>query len=293
MAVRKLNPVTPGQRGKVVNTFEQVTTDRPEKSLLRPYSKTGGRNNTGKMTMRYIGGGHKRKYRVIDFKREKENIPAKVASIEYDPNRTARIALLVYADGEKRYIVAPIGLTVGQTIESGKGVAPEIGNTLYLSEIPLGTIIHNIELRPGQGAVMARSAGSYAQLVAREGKYASIKLPSGEIRMVLVTCKATVGTVSNPDHSLERSGKAGRTRWLGRRPRVRGVVMNPVDHPMGVVKTWARYSMISPDFVGHTVAVHNGNKFIPVYVTENMVGHKLGEFAPTRTFRGHADKKKK
>ena len=233
MAVRKLNPVTPGQRGKVVNTFEQVTTDRPEKSLLRPYSKTGGRNNTGKMTMRYIGGGHKRKYRVIDFKREKENIPAKVASIEYDPNRTARIALLVYADGEKRYIVAPIGLTVGQTIESGKGVAPEIGNTLYLSEIPLGTIIHNIELRPGQGAVMARSAGSYAQLVAREGKYASIKLPSGGIRMVLVTCKATVGTVSNPDHSLERSGKAGRTRWLGRRPRVRGVVMNPVDHPMG------------------------------------------------------------
>ena len=233
MAVRKLNPVTPGQRGKVVNTFEQVTTDRPEKSLLRPYSKTGGRNNTGKMTMRYIGGGHKRKYRVIDFKREKENIPAKVASIEYDPNRTARIALLVYADGEKRYIVAPIGLTVGQTIESGKGVAPEIGNTLYLSEIPLGTIIHNIELRPGQGAVMARSAGSYAQLVAREGKYASIKLPSGEIRMVLVTCKATVGTVSNPDHSLERSGKAGRTRWLGRRPRVRGVAMNPVDHPMG------------------------------------------------------------
>ena len=185
------------------------------------------------MTMRYIGGGHKQRYRIIDFKRDKDNVPARVATIEYDPNRTARIALLVYADGEKRYIVAPIGLTVGQTIESGKGVAPEIGNTLYLSEIPLGTIIHNIELRPGQGAVMARSAGSYAQLVAREGKYASIKLPSGEIRMVLVTCKATVGTVSNPDHSLERSGKAGRTRWLGRRPRVRGVVMNPVDHPMG------------------------------------------------------------
>ena len=222
MAVRKLNPVTPGQRGKVVNTFEQVTTDRPEKSLLRPYSKTGGRNNTGKMTMRYIGGGHKHKYRVIDFKREKDNIPATVATIEYDPNRTAHIALLVYADGEKRYIVAPVGLA-----------APEVGNALFLSEIPLGTIIHNIELRPGQGAVMARSAGSYAQLVAREGKYASIKLPSGEIRMVLVTCKATVGTVSNPDHALERSGKAGRSRWLGRRPRVRGVVMNPVDHPMG------------------------------------------------------------
>ena len=233
MAVRKLNPVTPGQRGKVVNTFEQVTTDRPEKSLLGPKSKTGGRNNTGKMTMRYIGGGHKQRYRIIDFKRDKDNVPARVATIEYDPNRTARIALLVYADGEKRYIVAPDGLQVGQTVMSGAGVAPEVGNALFLSEIPLGTIIHNIELRPGQGAVMARSAGSYAQLVAREGKYASIKLPSGEVRMVLVTCKATVGTVSNPDHSLERSGKAGRTRWLGRRPRVRGVVMNPVDHPMG------------------------------------------------------------
>ena len=233
MAVRKLNPVTPGQRGKVVNTFEQVTTDKPEKSLLRPYSKTGGRNNTGKMTMRYIGGGHKRRYRLIDFKREKENIPARVATIEYDPNRTARIALLVYADGEKRYIVAPIGLTVGQIVESGKGVAPEVGNTLYLSEIPLGTIIHNIELRPGQGAVMARSAGSYAQLVAREGKYASIKLPSGEVRQILSACKATIGSVGNSDHALEASGKAGRSRWLGRRPHNRGVVMNPVDHPMG------------------------------------------------------------
>ena len=233
MAVRKLNPVTPGQRGKVVNTFEQVTTDRPEKSLLRPYSKTGGRNNTGKMTMRYIGGGHKRKYRVIDFKREKENIPAKVASIEYDPNRTARIALLVYADGEKRYIVAPIGLTVGQTIESGKGVAPEIGNTLYLSEIPLGTIIHNIELRPGQGAFLVRSAGTFAQLTSREGDYAIIKMPSGETRKILAACKATVGSVGNSDHGLEKSGKAGRSRWLGRRPRNRGVSMNPVDHPMG------------------------------------------------------------
>ncbi|GHU60696.1 50S ribosomal protein L2 [Bacteroidia bacterium] len=233
MAVRKLNPVTPGQRHKVANTFEQITTDRPEKSLLRPISKTGGRNNTGKMTMRYIGGGHKRQYREIDFKRDKDNVPAKVATIEYDPNRTARIALLHYADGEKRYIIAPVGLTVGQTIESGKGVVPETGNALFLSEIPLGTTVHNIELRPGQGAAMARSAGSYAQLVSREGKYASIKLPSGEVRMILVTCKATVGIVSNTDHALERSGKAGRSRWLGRRPRVRGVVMNPVDHPMG------------------------------------------------------------
>ena len=233
MAVRKLNPVTPGQRNKVVNTFDQLTTDRPEKSLLRPHSKSGGRNHSGKMTMRYIGGGHKRRYRLVDFKRIKENVPARVATIEYDPNRTARIALLVYADGAKSYILAPIGLQVDQKVESGKGVAPEVGNALYLSEIPLGTIIHNIEMRPGQGGVIARSAGSYAQLVAREGKYASIKLPSGEIRMILVTCKATIGTVSNPDHQLERSGKAGRSRWLGRRPRVRGVVMNPVDHPMG------------------------------------------------------------
>ncbi|MFA6872295.1 MAG: 50S ribosomal protein L2, partial [Bacteroidaceae bacterium] len=214
-------------------TFDQLTTDRPEKSLLRPHSKSGGRNHSGKMTMRYIGGGHKRRYRLVDFKRTKENVPARVATIEYDPNRTARIALLVYADGAKSYILAPVGLQVDQKVESGKGVAPEIGNALYLSEIPLGTIIHNIEMRPGQGGVIARSAGSYAQLVAREGKYASIKLPSGEIRMILVTCKATIGTVSNPDHQLERSGKAGRSRWLGRRPRVRGVVMNPVDHPMG------------------------------------------------------------
>ncbi len=233
MAVRKLNPVTPGQRHKVVNTFDQVTTDKPEKSLLRPKSKSGGRNNTGKMTMRYIGGGHKKRYRVIDFKREKDNIPARVTTIEYDPNRTARIALLVYADGEKRYILAPNGLQVGQTLMSGETVAPELGNSLPLEKIPLGTIVHNIELRPGQGGVMARSAGAYAQLVSRDGKYAFIKLPSGEVRMILKTCKATVGTVSNSDHGLERSGKAGRTRWMGRRPRVRGVVMNPVDHPMG------------------------------------------------------------
>ena len=233
MAVKKFNPVTPGQRHKIAVTRDQLTADRPEKSLLRPIKKSGGRNHSGKMTMRYIGGGHKKRYREIDFKREKDNIPARVATIEYDPNRTAHIALLVYADGEKRYIVAPDGLQVDQTVMSGAGVAPEIGNTLFLSEIPLGTIIHNIELNPQQGAVMARSAGSSAQLMSREGKYASIKLPSGEVRMVLLACRATVGTVSNSDHALERSGKAGRTRWLGRRPRVRGVVMNPVDHPMG------------------------------------------------------------
>ncbi|MDR2130046.1 MAG: 50S ribosomal protein L2 [Odoribacteraceae bacterium] len=233
MAIKKFNPVTPGQRHKVAVTRDQLTTDKPEKSLLRPMKKTGGRNNSGKMTMRYIGGGHKQRYREIDFKRDKDNIPARVATIEYDPNRTAHIALLVYADGEKRYIVAPDGLQVDQTVMSGLGVVPELGNALFLSEIPLGTIIHNIELRPQQGAVMARSAGSSAQLMSREGKYAFIKLPSGEVRMVLQTCRATIGTVSNVDHALERSGKAGRSRWLGRRPRVRGVVMNPVDHPMG------------------------------------------------------------
>jgi large subunit ribosomal protein L2 len=233
MAVRKLKPVTPGQRHKIVGVFDDITTSTPEKSLLAPQKNSGGRNNSGRMTMRYIGGGHKQRYRIIDFARNRDGVAAVVKTIEYDPNRSARIALVVYADGQKSYIIAPTGLKVGQSIMSGKGVAPELGNTLYLSDIPLGTLVHNIELNPGQGGIMARSAGSYAQLLAREGKYAVLKLPSGEIRMVLTTCKATVGTVSNSDHALTRSGKAGRTRWLGRRPRVRGVVMNPVDHPMG------------------------------------------------------------
>jgi len=233
MALKKLNPTTPGQRFKVISAFDEITTDKPEKSLLAPIKRSGGRNNTGKMTMRYIGGGHKRQYRLIDFKREKELIPATVNSIEYDPNRSARIALLSYADGEKRYIIAPQGLKIGQKVVSGKGIAPEVGNSLYLSEIPFGTIIHNIELRPGEGGKMARGAGTFAQLMSRDGKHAVIKLPSGETRLILQTCKATVGMVSNPDHSHERSGKAGRNRWLGRRPRNRGVAMNPVDHPMG------------------------------------------------------------
>jgi len=233
MAVRKLKPTTPGQRHKIIGAFDTITSTTPEKSLLRPLKKSGGRNNTGKMTVRNIGGGHKRRYRVIDFKRNKDGVNATVESIQYDPNRSARIALLAYADGEKRYILAPNGLQVGQAIASGTGVAPEIGNSLPLSEIPLGSIIHNIELRPGQGGSMARSAGTFAQLAAREGKYAVVKLPSGETRMVLVTCRATLGAVGNSDHALERSGKAGRSRWLGRRPRVRGVAMNPVDHPMG------------------------------------------------------------
>lgn len=233
MALRKLKPTTPGQRHKIVSTFDDITASKPEKSLLAPIKRSGGRNNTGKMTMRYIGGGHKRRYRIIDFKRNKDGMPATVKTIEYDPNRTSRIALVEYQDGEKRYIVAPTGLKVGQEILSGKGAAPEVGNTLFLSEIPLGTVVHNIELYPGQGGVFGRSAGTFAQLTSREGKYALLKMPSGEIRRVLVTCKASIGTVSNSDHQLERSGKAGRSRWLGRRPRVRGVVMNPVDHPMG------------------------------------------------------------
>jgi large subunit ribosomal protein L2 len=234
MGVRKLKPTTPGQRFKVANDFEALTTgNSPEKSLLTKKSKSGGRNNTGKMTMRHSGGGHKRRYRMIDFKREKFGITATVKTVEYDPNRTAFIALLSYADGEKRYIIAPNGIKEGQSVVSGEGVAPEVGNTLFLSEIPLGATIHNIELRPGQGAVMVRSAGAYAQLMARDGKYAIVKLASGEVRMVLQTCLATIGTVSNAEHSLQNSGKAGRSRWLGRRPRTRPVAMNPVDHPMG------------------------------------------------------------
>ncbi|MAR68551.1 MAG: 50S ribosomal protein L2 [Crocinitomicaceae bacterium] len=233
MGVRKLKPITPGQRHKIISDFETITASKPEKSLLAPIKKSGGRNNTGKMTMRQKGGGHKRRYRIIEFKRNKFGIPATVKTIEYDPNRTARIALIEYKDGEKRYILAPEGLTVGQTVMSGKGVAPEVGNSLYLSEIPLGTIIHNIELVPNKGAVLARSAGSFAQLSARDGKYAIVKLPSGETRMILVTCMATIGSVGNSEHSLQVSGKAGRSRWLGKRPRVRGVAMNPVDHPMG------------------------------------------------------------
>ncbi|NBC84426.1 MAG: 50S ribosomal protein L2 [Bacteroidetes bacterium] len=233
MAVRKLKPITPGQRHKIVGSFDEITTNRPEKSLLEPIKKSGGRNNTGKMTMRYIGGGHKKRYRIIDFARTKDDVTATVQSIEYDPNRTARIALVKYEDGEKKYIIAPGGIKIGQKIASGPEVSPDVGNAMPLGKMPLGTIIHNIELRPGGGGILARSAGSYAQLTSRDGKYAIIKLPSGESRMILVTCRATIGTVSNPDHILEISGKAGRKRWLGRRPRTRGVAMNPVDHPMG------------------------------------------------------------
>jgi large subunit ribosomal protein L2 len=233
MGVRKLKPITPGQRFRVVNDFSAVTAEKPEKSLVKGKSKSGGRNNQGRMTMRYTGGGHKKLYREIDFKREKVGVPATVKTIEYDPNRSAHIALLFYADGEKRYIIAPNGLQVGQTVVSGKDATPDVGNAMFLGDMPMGTVISCVEMRPGQGAVMARSAGSFAQLVARDGKYAVLKMPSGETRMILTTCMATIGVVSNGDHALQVSGKAGRNRWLGRRPRVRGVVMNPVDHPMG------------------------------------------------------------
>ncbi|MGC6414785.1 MAG: 50S ribosomal protein L2 [Bacteroidia bacterium] len=233
MAVRRLKPITPGTRFRVANTFEEITTDKPEKSLLEPIKKSGGRNNQGKITMRYIGGGHKRRYRIIDFKRDNAGINGEVKTIEYDPNRSAFISLIEFSNGEKRYIIAPSGIKVGQTVQQGTGSTPDIGNAMPMLEMPLGTLIHNIEMQPGQGGRLCRSAGSYAQLMAKEGKYVAIKLPSGESRFVLGTCMATIGSVSNSEHSQENKGKAGRSRWLGRRPRTRPSAMNPVDHPMG------------------------------------------------------------
>jgi large subunit ribosomal protein L2 len=233
MGIKKLKPITPGQRHRIAPDFSEITASKPEKSLTTSIKKSGGRNNEGHRTARYIGGGHKRRYRIIDFKRSKVDISAEVKTIEYDPNRSARIALVQYTDGEKAYIISPQGLKVGQIIIAGKSVAPEMGNSLPLGNMPLGTIVHNIELHPGKGAQMARSAGTYAQVLAKDGKYVTLKMPSGEMRMVLATCIATVGTVSNTDHMNVTYGKAGRKRWLGVRPRVRGVAMNPVDHPMG------------------------------------------------------------
>ena len=233
MGIKTYNPYTPSRRNMTGSDFSEITKKTPEKSLLDSKKKNAGRNNQGKITVRHQGGGNRQKYRLIDFKRNKDGVPAVVKTIEYDPNRSARIALLFYADGEKRYIIAPNGLQVGSTLMSGANAAPEIGNALPLENIPVGTVIHNIELRPGQGAALVRSAGNFAQLTSREGKYCVIKLPSGEVRQILSACKATIGSVGNSDHGLESSGKAGRTRWMGRRPRNRGVVMNPVDHPMG------------------------------------------------------------
>lgn len=233
MTLKKYNPITPGTRFKLGVSRAEITTDTPERSLMAPMHKTGGRNRTGKMTMRQLGGGHKRRYRIIDFKRDKDGIPATVKTIEYDPNRSAYIALICYADGEKRYMLAPHGLKVGDQVLSGPKAPPNTGNCLLLKEIPLGTSIHAIELAPGRGAALVRSAGTSATLLGREERYAVIKLPSGETRRVLLTCKAVMGTCSNPDHGLEKLGKAGAKRWAGKRPRVRGVAMNPVDHPMG------------------------------------------------------------
>ena len=233
MSLRKLKPVTPGQRFRIVNEYSEITTSKPEKSLLTPLKRSGGRNNQGRMTMRYKGGGHKRRYRVIDFKRDKFDVIGEISSIEYDPNRSAFIALVTYSDKEKRYIIAQKDLKVGDKVVSGQSVSPNVGNSMPLSAIPLGTVISCIEMRPGKGAILARSAGSYAQLMAREGKFATIKMPSGETKLVLSNCFATIGVVSNSDHQLTVSGKAGRSRWLGRRPRTRPVAMNPVDHPMG------------------------------------------------------------
>lgn len=233
MAVRKFKPTTPSSRFRIGNAYAEVTTNKPERSLLEPIKKSGGRNSSGKMTMRYIGGGHKKRYRLIDWKRDKENVTGTVKTVEYDPNRTAFIALVEYTDGEKRYIIAPHGLKVGDNVLAGSQATPNIGNAMYLKDIPLGSSIHNIELHPGQGSSIVRSAGTSATLMGREDKYAVIKLPSGEVRRILLTCKATIGSVSNPDHALRSYGKAGALRWQGRRPRNRGVAMNPVDHPMG------------------------------------------------------------
>ncbi len=233
MAIKQLKPTTPGQRQRSVAAFDEITKSTPEKSLLKPIKKKGGRNNHGRITVRHQGGGHKRRYRIIDFKRNKIGVPARVASIEYDPNRSARIALLAYADGEKRYIIAPDQITVDSVVENGPDASPEAGNCLPLLRIPVGSYVHAIEMKPGKGAQLARSAGTYAQLTAREGKYAILRLPSGETRRVPVGCMATIGTTSNPDHMNIDLGKAGRKRWMGVRPKTRGVAMNPVDHPMG------------------------------------------------------------
>jgi large subunit ribosomal protein L2 len=233
MAIRAYKPTSPGRRFQTVSTFEEITSTTPERSLVRPMKKTGGRNNNGRITSRYRGGGHKRRYRLIDFKRNKDSVPAKVASIQYDPNRSARVALLHYADGEKRYILSPAGLQVGDTVMSGPQADIRPGNAMALQDMPLGMTIHNIELYPGRGGQLARSAGSSAQLMAREGKYAQIRLGSGEMRLVQSVCRATIGQVGNADHENISVGKAGRSRWLGRRPHVRGVAMNPVDHPHG------------------------------------------------------------
>src|SRR5216110_3344619 len=366
MGIRTLKPTSPARRYLTYLTYEEITKKEPEKSLLSPKRRTNGRNVYGRITVRHRGGGAKRMLRDVDFRRDKFGIPARVAAIEYDPNRSARLALLHYRDGEKRYIIAPHGMKVDDVVMSGPQADILPGNALPIRNIPVGTLVHNVELHKGRGAQLCRSAGAQAQLLAKEGDRATLKLPSGEVRYVALDCMATIGQVGNLDHENVSVGKAGRVRWKGFRPTVRGTVMNPVDHPMGggegkgkgnhpmtpwgkptkgyktrrgakpsdqdivtrrtkqervmgrslkkgpcidptlleriedlnrsrqkkVLKTWSRRSTIPPEFVGHTLAVHNGKKFIPVYVTENMVGHRLGEFAMTRTFKAHGSAEK-
>jgi large subunit ribosomal protein L2 len=270
MAIKRFKPITPGTRQKTVSSFSEITTSKPEKSLLVTKNHSGGRNNTGRITVRHIGGGNRNKYRIIDFKRNKDNIPAKVATIEYDPNRTAYIALLHYADGEKRYILAPVGLNVGDTVISGENADIKAGNALPLAAIPVGTLVHNVEMQPGNGGQLVRTAGASAQLMAKEGKYATLKMPSGEMRMILLTCKATIGQVGNLDHELVSLGKAGRKRHMGVKPTVRGVVMNPNDHPHGGGEGKSPVGMPSPvtpwgkPTLGYKTRKHNkaSNRFI-------------------------------
>ena len=364
MPIRKPRPTSPGRRFVSYPDFAEVTKSKPEKTLVEGLKKSGGRNALGRKTARHRGGGAKRAYRRVDFKRRKDGVDARVAAIEYDPNRSAYIALLHYVDGEKRYILAPQRLTVGMMVSSGEGADIAVGNCMELARMPVGTVVHNVELQPGRGGQMARSAGASAQLMAKDGEMATLRLPSGEMRLVRAECRATVGTIGNAEHQNVKVGKAGRKRHMGVRPQTRGVAMNPVDHPHGggegsttagrhpvtpwgvptlgyrtrkknktssryivrgrrrgkgkqmsrsskkgpwveerlmqriealnaannkkMLRTWSRASTIFPEMVGHTIAVHDGKKHVPVFISESMVGHKLGEFAPTRIFRGHA-----
>ena len=325
MGLKSYRPITPTLRYKQIGDRKELSAVKPYKPLTEGIKRSSGRNNAGEITSRRRGGGHKKLYRIIDFKRQFAGLSCTVETIEYDPNRTARIALVKYENGKRAYIIAPAEIKVGDVLNAGEGAEFRVGNAIPLRDIPLNTIIHNIEMKPGKGAQIARSAGAGAELVAKDGKLCQVKLPSGEVRYIPEDCLATVGQVSNIDHMNESSGSAGRSRWLGKRPAVRGVVMNPVDHPLGggegrtsggrhpcspwgknskshvlskaqamagsdkkqAIKTWSRRSTIVPDMVGLTFSVYNGKQFLPVYVTENMVGHKLGEFSMTRTFRGH------
>eukprot|EP00850_Spirogloea_muscicola_P023726 SM000382S14600 [mRNA] locus=s382:1028:2584:+ [translate_table: standard] len=348
MAIRSYKAYTPGTRNRSVSKFEDITPSKPQRTLTFGQHRKKGRNNRGIITSRHRGGGHKHLYRRIDFRRDKPDTIGKIITIEYDPNRNARICLIHYEDGEKRYILSPRGINIGDEVLSSPEAPILVGNTLPLTNMPLGTTIHNVELQPGRGGQLARAAGAIAQLIAKEGRLATLRLPSGEVRLVSQECLATIGQVGNVDANNRSMGKAGSKRWLGRRPKVRGVVMNPVDHPHGggegrapigrkrpltpwgrptlgqrtrsrhkysetlilrrhhllkkienlnaqaekkVIVTWSRGSTIVPIMIGHTIAVHNGREHLPIFITDRMVGHKLGEFAPTRTFRGHAKTK--